>query len=195
MAATTPPSISFEHAYRWHRKLRGEPRELLIASALRLELPELDIELVDPELQARTPEHIPDITVLKGSELVAELEITGTDLAWQEMRLSKVFVLPSKVEYAKRRGERYIYVYVNNGHLFSTREAWLLWLPGPDLVRAAEHARTWTGRTVHGKIEKYYMIPRRKFKTSWHDLVAYIRYLAGELADPRPGALANFMAR
>ena len=136
----TPPSISFEHAYRWHRLLKGTPRELLIAAALRLELPELDVEIVDPELQARTPEHIPDITVLKGSELVAELEITGTDLAWCEMRLNKVFVLPSKVEYARRRGQRYIYVYVNSGHLFSTQEPWLLWLPGPDLVRAAEHA-------------------------------------------------------
>jgi len=194
MVATTPLSISFERAYRWYRLLKGTPRELLIASALRLELPELDIEIVDPELQARTPEHIPDITVLKGSELVAELEITGTDLMWREMRLSKVFVLPSKVEYARRRGQRYIYVYVNNGHLFSIQEPWLLWLPGPDLIRAAEHARTWTGRTTHGKIEKYYMIPRRKFKTNWHDLVAYIRYLAGELADPRPDALVNFMA-
>jgi len=193
MAVSSP--ISFEHAYRWHRKLKGVPRELLIASALCLELPEFDIEIVDPEVQARTQEHIPDITVLKDSKLVAELEITGTDLTWQEMRLrGKVFVLPSKVEYARKRGQRYIYVYVNDGHLFSTHEPWLLWLPGPDLARAADYADTWTGRTKHGKIEKYYIIPRRKFNTDWYDLVDYIRYLAGELANPNRWALENFMA-
>ena len=187
--------ISFEHAYRWHRLLKGTPRELLIASALRLELPELDVEIVDPELQARTPEHLPDVKLWRGDELVAELEITGTDLAWEEMRLRAVFVLPSKVEYARKRGQKYIYVYVNDGHLFSAREPWLLWLSGPDLVRVADYADTWTGRTKHSKIEKYYVIPRRKFNTCWHDLVDYIRYLLGELANPNRWALENFMPR
>jgi len=185
---------SLREAYRYHRELKGKPRELLIASALRLELPELDVELIDPELQAETDYHLPDIRVLRSSEMIAELEVTGSDIPWRYMKLDKVFVLPSKVEYARKRGQRYIYIYVNDGVLFSTQEPWLLWLPGPELVRAAEAAELWTGRTYHEVIERYYKIPRRKFNTDWHDLVGYIRYLAGELANPDPWALENFMA-
>jgi len=189
-------SVNYRDAYRYHRRIKGEPRELLIASALRLEFPEFDIELIDPELQAKIPEHIPDIKVLNAKgELVAELEVTGTDIPWSHMRLNKVFVLPSKVEYARKLGQKYIYVYVNDGHLFSVQEPWLLWLPGPDLVRAAEFAERWTGQTSHSVVESYYLIPRKRFNTNWYDLVAYIRYLAGELADPNPWALANFMPR
>ena len=187
--------LSFREAYRYHRQLKGKPRELLIASALRLELPELDVELIDPELQAETNYHLPDIRVLRSSEIIAELEVTGSDIPWSQMRLAKVFVLPSKVEYARKQGQRYIYIYLNDGLLFSVQEPWLLWLPGPELVRAAEAAELWTGRTYHEVIERYYMIPRRKFNTDWHNLVGYIRYLAGELANPDPWALENFMAR
>ena len=186
---------SIRDIYRYHRMIKGEPREALVASALMLELPDYDIQPVEGELQARTPFHLPDIRVFKDGKMVAEVEVTGADIPWNQMRFkNKVFVLPDKVRYAEKAGERYIFVFINDAHLFG-QDDWFLWLPGPDLVHEANMAELWTGRTTHGLIEQYYLIPRSKFKKAWHELVAYIRYLAGELADPNPWALANFMPR
>ena len=189
-----PHLISLRDAYRSHREQKGEPRERLIASALAIALPDnFKIQLVDGELQARTPFHLPDIRIYRDRALIAELEITGVDIPWSKMRFKgKVFVLPSKVEYAEKAGERYIFVFVNDAHLFS-EDDWLLWLPGPGLVHEANMAEIWTGETSHHVLEQYYLIPRSRFRTGWRELVGYIRYLAGELLHPDPDNLANFM--
>ena len=194
---------SLREAYRWHRRERGAPRERLILYSLRLLLRDngFVVRRIRGRTQAMTPEHIPDLMVRYRGRFVASIEVTGTELGWEQMKLKAVFVLPSKVEYGAKAGERYIYAYFNDWE-FPTGE-WLLWLNGRELARQADEAEArgdiWTGETCHGVIERYYMIPRKKFNggeagRGLISLAHYIRWLAGLVPEPDPWALANFMA-
>ena len=224
--------MTLREAYRWHRRVRGKPRERALLYLLRLELgPDYKIRRVRAREQALSPEHRPDIRIWHHGRFVCEIEVTGLEIPWSQLKLrDTVFVLTTKAEYARQHPapKRYIYVLVNDGVLMAldpmdvaeqirdvldkargytelrasllklvkrmAETAWLLWLPGDELARLTELAQVWDGETRWGVRERYYMLKKRQFRTSWWGLTSYIRYLAGELADPNPLALVNFMA-
>ena len=205
MAATTTPSISLRSTYKRHREEKGKPRERLVLYSLRLLLRDergFTIRRIPGRRQAEDPRHIPDLAVFYRGRELAEVEVTGTDLAWREMILKGwIFVLPHKVEYGARLGKRYIYAFFNDAE-FPTGE-WLLWLNGQELAIQAHLAREadaiWEGKTRQGVFERYYMVPKAAFKggqggAGLVSLAHYIRWLAGLVRDPSPTALANFMA-
>jgi len=169
----------------------------LILYSLRLLLgPEFTVRRVPTREQKNSREHVPDLRIFYRSRFLAEVEVTGTDIAWRRMILKGwIFVLPSKADYAMKRGAQYIYVFFNDAE-YPDGE-WLLWLHGHDLARHADLARSlgqvWRNKTIHGVEETYLMIPKRAFNTGLRSLVHYLKYLAGLVPDPRPTALVNFM--
>ena len=194
-------SVSYREAYRHHRRVKGKPRERLVLYSLRLLLHHGEgfvVRRISGRRQAETKEHIPDIAVFFKGREVAQVEVTGTEVPFYDMKVKGIFVLPSKARYAEKQGERYILVFFNDPE-FPCGE-WLLWIPGHKLVRAVAYADEWVGETVHGCIERYYIVPKRRFNggRGGYGLVSlahYIRYLAGLEFDPRADALVNFMPR
>ena len=190
-------AIRYRDVYRRHRRTKGKPRERLVLYSLRLLLgPEFTVRRVPGRVQARTPKHVPDLMVFYRGRCVAEIEVTGSELAFHEMKISKIFVLPTKAEYGCSIGKRYIYAYFNDAE-FPTGE-WLLWLDGEELAKVVAYADKWVGETGHGVLESYYLVPKKKFNggeagRGLISLVHYIRWLAGLVPDPNPLALANFM--
>ena len=192
-------SVNYREVYRYHRRVKGKPRERLVLYSLRLLLgPDFTVRRIPGRVQAESKEHTPDLTVSYRGRFIAQVEVTGTELPFCQMRISKIFVLPTKAEYGRKLGKHYIYAYFNDAE-FPTGE-WLLWLNGEDLAKAIAYADKWTGETEHGVLESYYLVPKRKFNggRGGYGLVSlahYIRWLAGLELDPRADALVNFMPR
>ena len=71
----------------------------------------------------------------------------------------------------------------------------VLWAPGRELLRALDKglAKELVGDVGHGVVERYHVFPLDVFSREWYELVSYVLWLAGELADPNPWALVNFM--
>ena len=204
MAVSSTP-ISLRDIYRHHRRVKGKPRERLVLYGLRLLLRDetgFTIRRIPGRVQAKDPRHIPDLAVFYKGHKLAEVEVTGTDIAWHRMVLQGwVFVLPHKVDYGAKLGKHYIYAFFNDAE-FPTGD-WLLWLNGRELAiqadLAEEAGQIWQGETCHGVTERYYMVPKAAFKggeagRGLLSLAHYLRWLAGLVPDPNPLALVNFMA-
>jgi len=194
-------SVDYREVYKYHRRTKGKPRERLVLYSLRLLLRHDEgfvVRRISGRRQAETREHVPDIAVFFRGREIAQVEITGTEVPFHEMKIKKIFVLPSKARYAEKLGERYVLAYFNDPE-FPCGE-WLLWIPGHELARAVAYADEWIGETTHGCIERYYLVPKRKFNggRGGYGLISlahYIRWLAGLELDPRADALVNFMPR
>ena len=189
--------------YRHHRQVKGKPRERLILYSLRLLLgPDFTVRRIPAREQRTSPEHVPDIRVLHRSRPICEIEVTGLDIPWSMLKLKGwIFVLPSKVRYARKHGREYVLCIFNDAE-YPTGE-WLLWMPGNELAAHAELARLadlkWEGQTVHGVREKFYMLPKRAFRDGKAgeglvSLAHYLKWLAGLEKSPDMWALENFMA-
>jgi len=196
-------AIRYRDVYRHHRRTKGKPRERLVLYSLRLLLgPEFTVRRIPTREQRNSPEHVPDLRVFYKSRLICEVEVTGLDIPWSKLKLKGwIFVLPSKVKYAHKRGREYVFCVFNDAE-FPVGE-WFLWMPGNELATHAELAKLtdmkWEGRTTHGVQERFYMLPKGVFRNGdggkgLLTLAHYIRWLAGLEADPSPTALVNFMA-
>ena len=201
MAVSSP--ISLREVYRYHRQVKGKPRERLLLYSLRLLLgPDFTVRRIRGREQALSKEHVPDLRVFYHSQLICEIEVTGLDIPWSKLKLGGwIFVLPSKVRYARKHGREYVFCVFNDAE-FPCGE-WLLWMPGNELAAHAELARLaelkWEGQTVHGVHEKFYMLPKKVFRDGEGgrgllSLAHYLKWLAGLVPDPSPTALVNFMA-
>ena len=196
------PSISLHGVYRYHRRTKGKPRERLVLYSLRLVLgSDFTVRRIPAYEQRNSSEHVPDLRVFYKSRLICEVEVTGLDIPWNKLKLKGwIFVLPSKVRYAHKRGREYVFCVFNDAE-FPCGE-WLLWMPGNELAAHAELARLaelkWEGQTVHGVHEKFYMLPKKVFRDGEGgrgllSLAHYLKWLAGLVPDPNPLALVNFM--
>ena len=171
--------------YHYERVAHGKPRERWALYTLRLSLGD-GFQVKRVRYREGQAEHKPDLRIYKAGRWVADVEVSGSNVPLERLAREDVRVLPSKLAYARSHDpDRYIYLYVDC----------VLWAPGRELLRALDHgqAEELVGDVGHGVVERYYVFPLDVFSREWHELVSYVLWLAGELADPNPLALVNFM--
>ena len=211
--------MRYAEAYSFYRREIGDPRQQLVFSLVKLTLgaepawhaintgDPNDNEGID-ELRRYLDEemvkelfaiHPPDITILKCWQFIWHfitlIEVTGSQLSLHELERRGVWIEYNKYRKIERfrEPERIIVAYVIDQRLWTLKEPWLLWAPGPVLLKHRSDAWLWQGRTRWAEKERYLAFPLDIFRTSWRELLGYIRWLGGEAADPDPDNLANFM--
>ena len=196
--------------YRGERKEKGAYRERFVLYGLRIllrprhegeeHLKGFVIRRIPGKKQRKSSRHLPDIYVRYRGHFIAEIEVTGTELAWHEMVLKgRVFVLPSKARYGARKGKRYIFAFFNDWE-FPIGD-WLLWLNGEELNKLIlKEGEIWEGETRKGVWERYWHVPKEPFRGSGCpggagllSLAHYLKWLAGLEKSPDMWALENFM--
>jgi len=205
--------MRYAEAYSFHRREIGDPRQQLLFSLFKLTLgaepawcvinignPNDDAdklyELLDEDTATELLAiHPPDIVFLRHWRFVALAEITGSRLSLHELKERDVWVELNKYDKIRffPKPERIIFIYVLDRQLWTLKEPWLLWAPGPVLLKHRPEARLWQGRTRWADRERYLAYPLDIFRISWRGLIGYIKWLGGEAADPDPDNLANFM--
>ena len=189
-----PNKRDLRAAYRYEWLHHGRPRERWVLYTLRLSLGD-GFQVRRVRYREDQAEHKPDLSIYKAGRWVADVEVSGSKLAIDQLAREGVWVLPSKLAYARAHDpERYLYIYVLEAHMRNLREP-VLWATGQELLDALEGKRAGelVGDVGHGLIERYHVFPLDVFHREWHELVAYVLWLAGELNSPDPWDLANFM--
>ena len=180
--------------YRYERVAHGKPRERWALYTLRLSLGD-GFQVKRVRYREGQAEHKPDLRIYKAGRWVADVEVSGSRVPLERLAREGVRVLPSKLAYARRHDPvRYIYLYVLSENIRYLRDC-VLWASGRELLRALDKglAKELVGDIGHGVVERYYVFPLDVFSREWYELVGYVLWLAGELADPNPLALVNFM--
>ena len=191
---SSPRKECLRAAYRHERVWHGRPRERWVLYTLRLSLGD-GFQVKRVRYREDQAEHRPDLRIYKAGRWVADVEVSGSKLAIDRLAREGVWVLPSKLAYARAHDpERYLYIYVLEAHM-RTLDAPVLWATGRELLKVLEGKRAGelVGDVGHGLIERYHVFPLDVFHREWHKLVGYVLWLAGELNSPDPWDLANFM--
>ena len=173
----------YKRVYRDSWKLKGNPRELLLYSILRLKLPRA-FEVVLYGLGAGTSKwihgsdkHQPDLAVLFNGNLLCGIEVSGTFKPYEEIRKDGIWVLPDKIKVASSWNHRYIYTFILEAEFPTGR--WIFWLPGSQLEklkgRPVEWRRWYQGRPIP---ERYLSTPARAWNTGVDTLLVYIKSLS-----------------
>jgi len=209
--------MRYVEAYAFYRREIGDPRQQLVFSLIKLTLgaeptwhvintgdPNEGIDEFHRYLDENVVKelfaiHPPDVTILKRWQFIwrfiALIEVTGSQLSLHELERRGVWIELNKYRKIEhfREPERIIVVYVIDQQLWALREPLFLWAPGPVLLKHRSDAWLWRGRTRWADGERYLVYPLGVFRTSWRELLGYIKWLGNEAADPNPDNLANFM--
>ena len=173
----------YKKLYREAWKLKGNPRELLLYSILRLKLPKA-YEVILYGLGAGTSKwipgsdkHQPDLAVLFNGNLLCGIEVSGTFKPYEEIRKDGVWILPDKLRQAGSWGFRYVFTFILEAEFPTGR--WLLWLPGNHLKKLKGRPVEWYRRYQKRLIpERYLSTPARAWNTGVDTLLVYIKSMA-----------------
>ena len=173
----------YKKLYREAWKLKGNPRELLLYSILRLKLPKpFGIHLSGfgagcPKWLWGSDGHQPDITITFNGNIVCGVEVSGTFKSFQTIQEEGVWILPDKIKVASSWGHRYLYCFILEEEF--PEGTWLLWLPGNHLKKLKGHRVEWRRRYGKHLIpERYLATPASKWNRDVETLLTYIKALS-----------------
>ena len=173
----------YKRVYKDSWKLKGNPRELLLYSILRLKLPKAyELQLSgfgagSSKMMYGSDGHQPDITVLWNGQLICGIEVSGTFKPYEEIRKDGIWVLPDKIKVASSWNHSYIYTFILEAE-FPTGK-WLFWLPGTHLEKLKGRRVEWRRRYGKHLIpERYLSTPARAWNTGVDTLLVYIKSLS-----------------
>ena len=173
----------YKRVYRQEWKYKGNPRELLLYSILRLKLPRA-FEVILYGLGAGTSKwiwgndkHQPDIAIRYNGNLLCGIEVSGTYKPFNEIAQDGVWILPDKLRQAGSWGFRYIYAFILEAEF--PEGTWLLWLPGNHLKKLKGRPVKWYRRYQKHLIpERYYATPAKLWNRGIDTLLTYIKALS-----------------
>ena len=175
----------YKKLYREAWKLKGNPRELLLYSILRLKLPKAyELQLSgfgagSSKMMYGSDGHEPDITVYFNQQLLCGIEVSGTFKPYEEIRKDGIWILPDKLRQAGSWGFRYVYCFILEAEFPCGR--WLLWQTGSQLEKLCEKAkpiewrRWYQGRPIP---ERYLSTPAKLWNRGIETLLTYIKALS-----------------
>ena len=173
----------YKKLYREAWKLKGNPRELLLYSILRLKLPKAyELQLSgfgagSSKMMYGSDGHEPDITVYFNQQLLCGIEVSGTFKPYEEIRKDGIWILPDKIKVASSWNHRYIYTFILEAEFPCGK--WLFWLPGSSLKEIKGKPIEWYRRYQKRLIpERYLSTPASKWNTGVDTLLVYIKSMA-----------------